>query len=516
MAAGTVPASGTIWRRELEDEAAIAAIAADVAALIGPGDLVTLSGGLGAGKTALARALIRILTGEQDLEVPSPAFTLMQVYEGLNFPIVHADFCRIEKPRELLELGFEEACDGALVLVEWPEHAGGFLDAGRLDIELSLDKDRGPSYRAVTLTGIGPFAARLARAKAVHELLDRSSWSGARRDFMGGDASTRSYEHLLKPDGQSAILMFSPHRPDGPPLRYGKSYSAIAKLTEDIRAFIAVGQELRAQGLSAPEIIAFDLAAGLAIVEDLGCEPIARGGAIIEERYAVALAGLAYLHSASVPDTLALDGNETYRIPNYDADALSIEIELLLEWYAPFIAGVNLASGAKATFVNLWRQMVQDLFATRPVWTLRDYHSPNLLWLDGREGIAKVGVLDFQDCVLGHPAYDVVSLLQDARVDVPQRLELKLLAHYARLRREEDAGFDAAGFARAYAILGAQRATKVLGIFARLNERDHKPQYLAHLPRVEKYLATDLTHPALAALKLWYEEHLPRIFDRVR
>lgn len=514
MAAGTVPASGTIWRREIEDEGAIAAFAAEIAALTGPGDLVTLSGGLGAGKTAFARAMIRILTGVQDLEVPSPAFTLMQIYEGLNFPIVHADFYRIEKPRELMEMGFEEACGGALVLVEWPERAGGFLDAGRLDIEFCLDKDRRPGYRAVTLTGSGPFAPRLARAKAVHELLDRSGWSGARRDFMGGDASTRTYERLVKTDGQSAILMFSPPRPDGPPLRYGKSYSAIAKLAEDIRAFIAVGQELRAQGLSAPEIIAFDLAAGLAIVEDLGCEPIACGGAIIEERYAVALAGLAYLHSASVPDSLALDGNETYRIPSYDADALSIEIELLLDWYAPYIACVQLPSGAKATFVNLWRQIVQDVLATRPVWTLRDYHSPNLLWLAGREGIAKVGVLDFQDCVLGHPAYDVVSLLQDARVDVPQDAELRLLAYYARLRREAGSGFDAAEFARAYAILGAQRATKILGIFARLDERDQKPQYLAHLPRVEKYLATNLTHPVLAELKLWYEEHLPQIFGR--
>jgi aminoglycoside/choline kinase family phosphotransferase len=333
---------------------------------------------------------------------------------------------------------------------------------------------------------------------------------------MQGDASTRSYVHLVNPDGRSAILMNSPPRPDGPPLRYGKSYSAIAKLAENIKPFIAVGHGLREHGLSAPEIIAFDLAAGLAIVEDLGCEPVAGGGGIIEERYAVALTGLAYLHGASLPDTLPLDGDETYRIPIYDVDALSIETELLLDWYAPYIACVQLASGAKATFVNLWRQMVQDILAVRPVWTLRDYHSPNLLWLAGREGIAKVGVLDFQDCVLGHPAYDVVSLLQDARVDVPQDTELKLLALYARLRREADTGFDAAGFARAYAILGAQRATKILGIFARLDERDHKPQYLAHLPRVEKYLATDLTHPALAELKLWYEEHLPRIFGRGR
>jgi tRNA threonylcarbamoyl adenosine modification protein YjeE len=506
-------ASDTIWPRDLEDEEAIAGLAADVAALIGPGDLVTLSGGLGAGKTALARALIRILTGEKDLEVPSPAFTLMQIYEGLNFPIVHSDFYRIEKPRDLIELGFEEASDGALVLVEWPERAGGFLDADRLDIALSLDPHKDSGYRAVTLTGTGTFAARLARAKAIHELLDRSGWSGADHEFMQGDASARSYERLVEPGGASAILMISPPREDGPPLRYGKSYSAIAKLAEDIRPFIAVSQGLREQGLSAPEILAFDLAAGLAVIEDLGFEPIISESGIIEERYAVALAALAHLHGASLSDTLPLDDQETYRIPVYDVDALSIEIELLLDWYVPSIACTQLASGAKATFINLWREAVQFVLAARPTWTLRDYHSPNLLWLTGREGIARAGMIDFQDCMLGHAAYDVVSLLQDARVDVPQDAELRLLAKYAWLRREEDPGFDMASFARAYAILGAQRATKILGIFARLDERDHKPQYLVHLPRVEKYLAKNLGHPALADLKLWYEEHLPRIFD---
>jgi N-acetylmuramate 1-kinase len=514
MAARTIRAnaSDTIWPRHLEDEDAIQGLAADVASLAGQGDLVTLSGGLGAGKTAFARALIRLLTGEQDIEVPSPAFTLMQMYEGLNFPILHADFYRIEKPGELLELGFEEATDGALVLVEWPERADGFLEASRLDIEFSLDPDQGPGYRAVTLTGSGLFAARLARAKAVHELLDRSGWSGAERIYMQGDASARSYERLVHPDGARAILMISPPRPDGPPIRYGKSYSAIAKLAEDIRPFIAISEGLREQGLSAPGIFAFDLAAGLAVIEDLGDEPFTRENGIIEERYAVAIAALARLHGATLADTLPVDNKETYRIPVYDIDALSIEVELLLDWYVPYIACAQLSSGAKATFVNLWREAVQFVLAARPTWTLRDYHSPNLLWLAGRQGIARVGIIDFQDCVLGHAAYDVVSLLQDARVDVPQDVELKLLAQYAWARREEDAGFDMSAFARAYAILGAQRATKILGIFARLDERDQKPQYLVHLPRVEKYLSKNLGHPALADLKLWYEEHLPRIF----
>lgn len=510
-AAASAIGSDTIWLREIEDESAIFSLAAEVAELAGPGDLVTLSGGLGAGKTAFARALIRLLTGEQSLAVPSPAFTLMQVYEGLNFPIVHADFYRIEKPEELAELGFEEACEGALVIVEWPERAGDAVGRDRLDIEFRLDKDRWPYYRAVTLKGMGSFAGRLARAKAVYEILDRIGWRDATREFVQGDASTRSYERLVKPSGQSAILMHSPPRPDGPAIRYGKPYSAIAKLAEDIRPFIALARALRAQGLSAPEILAFDLAAGVAIVEDLGREPLTDATGIIEERYAIALAALAHLHEASLPDTLPLDG-ESYRIPAYDADALLIEVELLLDWYAPHVAYAKLTSGAKASFVNLWRQAVQDVLAARPTWTLRDYHSPNLLWLPEREGIAKVGILDFQDCVLGHPVYDVVSLLQDARIDVPQEVELKLLAYYVRLRREADPGFDVGGFARAYAILGAQRATKILGIFARLSERDGKPQYLANLPRVERYLAKNLDHPAFDSLKSWYGEHLPRIF----
>ena len=208
MAAETVREAGsetTIWMRDLEEEGEIVVLAADVAALVGPGDLVTLSGDLGAGKTAWRRALIRLLTDEPDLEVPSPAFTLMQVYEGENFTIVHADFYRIEKPQELVELGLEESCEDALVLVEWPERAGDLLGADRLDIGLKLDKDRRQSYRAVTLTGMGSFAPRLARAKAIHDILERSGWNGAEREPMQTDASTRSYERLVKSDGQSAI-----------------------------------------------------------------------------------------------------------------------------------------------------------------------------------------------------------------------------------------------------------------------------------------------------------------------
>jgi aminoglycoside/choline kinase family phosphotransferase len=142
---------------------------------------------------------------------------------------------------------------------------------------------------------------------------------------------------------------------------------------------------------------------------------------------------------------------------------------------------------------------------------LRDYHSPNLLWLPQREGIARVGLLDFQDAVMGPAAYDVASLLQDARVDVPEMLEIALLSRYSRARHAADAGFDAAQFAQAYATMAAQRASKILGIFARLEKRDHKPQYLRHMPRVWAYLRRALAHPALEALQSWYRVHVPAL-----
>ncbi len=512
--AARAPQQKAHWRIELSDEAATDSLAADLGQWLKPGDLLTLSGELGTGKTTFARALIRSLTREQDLEVPSPTFTLMQVYEAGAFPVLHADFYRIKHPDELIELGFDEARNGALTIVEWPEHAEAHLAADKLNIAFEIDTQRGADYRVATLTGSGTFVPRLNLARATHDILDSSGWAGAERRFVQGDASSRAYERLVKPDGATALLMIFPPRPDGPPVRYGKSYSALARLAEDIRPFVAVDRGLRTQGLSAPEIFAVDLEVGLAILEDFGEQGIADTQAIVVERYAQAIAVLAKLHQTNLPEALPIDAVSTYRIPPYDIDALSIEIELLLDWYAPHIAKVTLASGAKANFVNLWRQLLRDIAPARTTWTLRDYHSPNLFWLPKRGGLARVGTIDFQDCVLGHPAYDVVSLLQDARLDVPDEVELKLLGHYAQLRRAVDPGFDMASFARAYAVLGAQRATKILGIFARLDKRDHKPQYLAHLPRVEKYLAKDLAHPLLSALKDWYETHLPRALNK--
>jgi aminoglycoside/choline kinase family phosphotransferase len=148
---------------------------------------------------------------------------------------------------------------------------------------------------------------------------------------------------------------------------------------------------------------------------------------------------------------------------------------------------------------------------TAPTWVLRDFHSPNILWLPKRERAARIGIVDFQDAVMGPPAYDVASLLQDARVDVDEATEIELLGRYMRERHLANSGFNAPDFIRLYATLAAQRATKILGIFARLDVRDGKPQYLRHMPRIWGYLQRSLAHRALTALRDWYDVNVPAL-----
>jgi tRNA threonylcarbamoyl adenosine modification protein YjeE len=499
------------WNLSLTDLVETERLARHLATFLGAGDLVTLSGGLGVGKTTFARALIRAILGDATIEVPSPTFTLMQIYEGERFPLVHADLFRLRGRNELEALGWDEMSENALVLVEWPERAGVDTTPERLDVALALASEGASDARTLVLTGSGAWERRLRLVKATHEMLSAGGWSTAAREFVQGDASTRAYERLRQP-GKSAVLMISPPRPDGPPVRDGRPYSAIAKLAERVDAFVAMADGLRGLGYSAPEILAKDLEAGLLIIEDLGGEGVIDLDGPIPERYGLAADLLADLHGRDLPETLPVEPGRDHKIPRYDLEALLIEADLLPDWYAPHILRTTVPASARAEFTRIWRSVLLSIVTGPRTWCLRDFHSPNLLWLPRREGFARLGLLDFQDSVIGHPAYDLASLCQDARVDVPADLELKLIAAYARARQLGKPDFDMTNFASAYATLGAQRATKILGIFARLDKRDGKPQYLAHLPRLKRYLTRNLAHPVLRDLKLWYESNLPGMF----
>ena len=483
---------------DLAGEAATAALAEDVALALAVGDLVALSGGLGAGKTTFARALIRALADDPALEVPSPTFTLVQSYGG-RLPVAHFDLYRIRSVEELEEIGLDQAITEGAVLVEWPDRAGGRLPAGRLDLDFAVDGDG----RRATLAASGPVADRLARSRAARAFLDGAGWAGATRRYLQGDASTRTYERI-RDGSRRAVLMDWPPAA-APAVRDRRA----AHRARDVRAFVAVDAALLGAGLSAPEIYASDFPQGFLLLEDLGGEGILRDGAPDPARYRVAVDILAGLHAAPRPAALPLPRGEVHRLPAYTAEALAVEVELFADWYVPHATGKALPASARSEFEAIWAALVGQLASAEKGWVLLDYHSPNLLWLPGREGVRRVGILDFQDTMIGPTAYDVASLAEDARATVPESLEADLCARYVALRRAADPAFDVAAFSRAYAILAAQRATKIMGVFARLADYSAKPRYLQHIPRMREYLKRSLAHPALTGYALWYRKHLP-------
>jgi N-acetylmuramate 1-kinase len=495
----------------LPDEQVMYRLMVDVAGALEPGDLVTLSGDLGAGKTAFARAMIRHLAGDGALEVPSPTFTLMQIYDLPRFPVVHADLFRLSGAAELAELGFDDLPEGAVVLLEWPDRAEGFLPPDRLDVALTLAPKLKIEFRHARVTGYGTFAPRVDRIAAVRQFIAESGYGEALRTRMQGDASTRSYDRLTMGD-KHVILMNSPRRADGPPVRAGLPYSAIAHLAENVAPFVAMAKGLRERGLSAPEIYHADLHQGLLLLEDLGEEGVVEGDppVPITERYQAAVDTLLLLHDQLLPDVLPVAPHVEHKLPHYDMDAFLIEAELMLDWYLPRLH-VSVTEADRAEFQALWREALQPAIDSAPTWVLRDFHSPNLLWLPKRSELARLGVLDFQDAVMGPAAYDLASLLQDARVDVPEASEVALLGRYVRRRRAAQTDFDGSQFIKIYVTLAAQRASKILGIFARLDMRDGKPQYLRHMPRIWTYLQRSLAHPALAPLNAWYNAHVPAL-----
>jgi tRNA threonylcarbamoyl adenosine modification protein YjeE len=493
----------------LANETATAQLMADLALLIGPGDVITLSGDLGAGKTAAARALIRYLAGDDDFEVPSPTFTLTQTYDLPPYPLLHADLYRISDPSELEEIGLAPLPEGTVCLIEWPERAPDMLPPDRIDIALTHRPSLGSSARAAEMTGYGEAAAKVARLIALRRFINMSGQAEARRRRMPGDASTRSYARLINGD-ISLILMNSPPRPDGPAIYDGKSYSAAVHLAEDVTPFVAIANGLRERGYSAPAIHHADLESGFLITEDFGTATFIEGTppAPIIPRYQAAVDMLANLHGERLPETVPVTGASAYDIPSFDIEAMMVEVGLMLEWYLPD-RNVTLPPRAHAEFILIWQELLARADAAPKTWMLRDFHSPNLIWLDSREDVARVGVIDFQDAVIGPAAYDLVSLLQDARIDVAESIELAMLARYVASRRAADPAFDPSAFAETYAAMSAQRNTRLLGTFARLNRRDGKPHYLRHQPRIWTYLTRALAHPSLGALREWTLAHVP-------
>lgn len=367
------------------------------------------------------------------------------------------------------------------------------------------------------------------REQAIQRFLATAGWADADRRHLTGDASHRRYERLVRSDGARALLMDAPHdRNDSEiPGTGGRTYSQIAHLAQDCRPFVAVANHLKACALSAPQIFAHDIPAGLILLEDFGDrvygdvldgqavlsgnqKPAPASGEALDEAldealYGTAIDVIADLHQRPSPADLPLPDGSAYRVPLFDQGALAIEVSLLVDWYSPALLGQDLPPGEIAAFREIWAALFEIPLADDRFLVLRDMHSPNLLWLEDRQGPQRVGLIDFQDAVRGPRTYDLVSVLQDARRDVPAALEARLRARYLTAHHE----IDGQAFAASYAIMGAQRASKIIGIFARLKARDNKPGYLKHLPRVWTYLERNLAHPVLSDYRAWIDRNFP-------
>jgi len=500
-----------LFERLLATEDATRMLAEDIAAVLRPGDTLALQGDLGAGKTTFARYLIQSLADNSDLDVPSPTFTLAQAYLpedlGLRYAVHHFDFYRLETPDDVDEIGFDAALEDGAALVEWPQRAPDAIPADALWLSLALS-DGG--QRTATLNSNFPehWRGRLERTFAIRQFLNENRCGSARRRHLTGDASARAYERIWQ-HNECQVLMNAPAVPDGPPVRNGLPYSQIAHLAESVRPFVAIGRSLKTYGFSAPQFSAVDIEQGLLLLEDLGNGKVVADDAPIGERYEVAIDVLVAMHRRVWPDRADLPDGSSHRLPLYDESAYLIETELYCDWYVPHITGEAASPAAKSEFVGLWRHLIENLDDSEDGWVLRDFHSPNLIWLPERDGIERIGLIDFQDALYGPLAYDVASLCQDARVTVSAELETHLTARYCAGRRADNPNFDEDRFRRDYAILAAQRATKILGIFARLNDRDGKPNYLRHIPRLHAYLDRCLGHAALSDIRSWYEVNAP-------
>lgn len=322
----------------------------------------------------------------------------------------------------------------------------------------------------------------MTRPDRSHEMdafLSRIGWGGAMRHKLAADASFRRYERVVFGD-RIAVLMDAP-----PPW-------------EDVRPFVAVTQQLAAAGASVPAILAADETEGFLLLEDLGDASFTRilteAPKRERELYEAATDALIALHAATPPKHL----------PLYDMPVYLREVGLFAEWFLPQAVGMEKATVLRAEWLALWRDLMVETGLQQSVLVHRDYHADNLFWLADRAGHKAVGMLDYQDALLGDAAYDLASLLEDARRDVDADTVAHCLRHY--LMRTDAQPED---FMQRYAVLAAQRNAKIIGIFTRLCVRDGKAHYLNYLPRVWAHFTRDISHPSLMAIHQFVERHVP-------
>lgn len=322
----------------------------------------------------------------------------------------------------------------------------------------------------------------LNRDEAKQAFLNTHKLQKAERQPIPSDCSFRSYERLLLKEGESRILM------DAPPEK------------EDVEPFISMSSYLCDHGFSAPKVYAQDVEEGFVLLEDFGDDSYTR---VLDKVANVNQQRELELYQKAVDVILALQKLPVLaNVPTYTDQLLLEEVELFTEWYLPVLKNGDLSEEQAQEFLHIWKQLLPYTYILENTLVLRDYHADNLMVLSERSGIQEVGLLDFQDAVIGSPAYDMLSLLEDARRDVSPHVASAMINYYL----DQMPHINRKDFLASYAILGAQRNCKIMGIFARKMARDHNSRYLGNLSRVWNHIQNNLKHPLLEPLQLWMEK----------
>ena len=321
------------------------------------------------------------------------------------------------------------------------------------------------------------------REDIIKNFVKAQGWNVNDLSFLTGDASHRKYYRLQSAGGPSLVIM------DAPPTH------------EDAGIFKRTTEVLQGLGLSSPRILKEDLAQGILVLEDFGNQTYThclKNNSVDEETL--------YRLAVDVLITLYKKVDSHAQVPLFSAENLLKQVNLLMEWYVPAVfKDQQISEEMQSTWTKIWMDLLKPLESERKTIVLWDYHVDNLMWLPDRQGIQRCGLLDFQDAVIGPYPYDLVSLLEDARRDVPRDLQEKMIAYFM----EHLSADDQSTFLARYNLLGAQRSTRILGTFVRLAKRDGKKHYLNFMPRVWKWLEQDLQHDSLEDLRYWYETYLP-------
>ena len=468
-----------------------------IAPIFEKGDLLALNGEIGSGKTTLTKHLINYLTATRIDEINSPTYNLCQTYSNEDLIISHYDFYRLDYLQEIEELDINDSIKNNFTIIEWANKFSSILPKDHIEIQIDNKSDK----REYKILFHGEYAKKIAGHKNRLSFLSNSNLNIKKITNMRGDASKRKYFRVN--DGKENFVLMD------------ASEDSIKKNTtsKTITDFIIFRQYLEDIGLRVPKIYEFDIQKQLILEEDLGLTTYDElySKLSFQDLINPAIESLLILVHSNYKNINDLDG-KAFEPQNFDEKVFINESKIFIDYYWPYVKNSICPEEEKYEFLSIIENIYSDL-STDKTLVLRDYHSPNLHYLQNEKGHKKCALIDFQDALLGHPLYDLVSLAQDARFTISEDQERYIVDTFKDKFLFNDFQLSKSSFNEQYKILAIQRSLKILGIFARLSLLEGKNNYIIHMPRVLDYIRRSMDCSLLNNLTHWLKINFKDTFD---